>query len=353
MQAPDVHNISGSYYLYYQRTVVGTQESNISLATSSDLESWTDLGLVDLPPETAARNYNRIDANLLSVDDGADLYLSFGSFFADIWQVKLLTPTTVNTNDFAHLELNTTDYPFNATYTGNDPSEGSYQFYWEGSYYLFWSSGNCCNSTQFVPLGDEYKVMVCKSDSPSGEFLDRDGASCLTENGGTQILGTHDNIYAPGGQGVLYDDSVQSVILYYHYCKCPSFVNGQLLKLISVPYNNQTGSAQFGWNCMDFDNEGWPKVKRCSNNSPTSTASTTSTSTSTFSSWPWVSSIGTSSPSGTWDPVRSSQSSLPWSTIATVPTATYSADPWPSNFSIVKQGSPTAGSGCAPRRRRS
>ena len=63
--------------------------------------------------------------------------------------------------------------------------------------------------------------MVCRSEGPSGPFADKEGRDCKTQNGGTEVYGSHGNghIYAPGGEGVNYDPAVDggSVILYYHY----------------------------------------------------------------------------------------------------------------------------------------
>lgn len=47
--------------------------------------------------------------------------------------------------------------------------------------------------------------------------VDKNGASC-TNGGGTILLQSHDNIYAPGGQGVM-NDPTHGPVLYYHYSK--------------------------------------------------------------------------------------------------------------------------------------
>ena len=74
-----------------------------------------------------------------------------------------------------------------------------------------------------MPLGDEYKVMMCRARDVDGEYFDRDGKSCLTENGGTMLLGTHYNqapgVYAPGGQGVRFDETEKRWTMYYHWRK--------------------------------------------------------------------------------------------------------------------------------------
>lgn len=59
--------------------------------------------------------------------------------------------------------------------------------------------------------------MVCRSTSATGGFVDESGVDCLEENGGTLVLGSHDDVYAPGGQGAMYDPGEGSVIMYSHY----------------------------------------------------------------------------------------------------------------------------------------
>lgn len=73
-----------------------------------------------------------------------------------------------------------------------------------------------------MPVGEEYKVLLCRSIVPTGPFVDKERKSCLLENGRTEILGSHGNVYTPGGQGVYYDDSMCSLIICYHYRKLTS-----------------------------------------------------------------------------------------------------------------------------------
>lgn len=64
--------------------------------------------------------------------------------------------------------------------------------------------------------GEEYRIMVCRSRSATGGYVDRTGRSCLS-GGGTTVLASNGNTYAPGGQGVFADPASGGTILYYHY----------------------------------------------------------------------------------------------------------------------------------------
>lgn len=232
---------------------MGSQNSDIGVATSSTMDpgSWTDHGSIGIPKSS---NYNKIDANLFFPQGANAPVLAFGSFWQNIFQVPMANPPlTIDTTSYelTHLAQNTTVRPAGLV-AGS--MEGSYQFSWNGYTYLFFSSGNCCNepanathpNQQLAPPGEEYHIMVCRASSSSPTtFLDQTGMNCLTENGGTMVLASHDDMYAPGGQGVMYDAKLQSPVVYYHYVK-PS---------VSYAYDE----FFFGWNKLDFGS-GWPVV---------------------------------------------------------------------------------------------
>ena len=206
------------YYLYYQTIAFGNNNASaIHVASSPSMEpgTWTDHGILPLPvhntdPPTnfLGIDYNLIDANLLVVDQGSEFYLSLGSYFDGLYQIRMKDPLTIMPGaQPVHLVRNTTQRPDslgkNSTPLPPDPVEGSFQFAWpvhgKTHFFLFFSSGTCCGlDTRRVPVGEEYKVMVFRSIAPTGPFVDKEGKSCLLENGGTEILGSHGNVYAPG-----------------------------------------------------------------------------------------------------------------------------------------------------------
>ena len=245
--APDVFLLDGTYHAYYVVSVSGSKASQIGLATSTTLEpgSWTDHGSLNLPQSD---NYNLIDPNIFRQRTDAPIYFSFGSAWKGIFQ------TTLNADGTAQEPSSSID---NIAYNSTGPYfvEGSFQFWWPDAagvphFYFFFSSGACCNlPPNLAAPGDEYKVMVCRSDSPTGPFHDQAGKDCLTENGGTLVLGSHDNVYAPGGQGVIFDaETMKSPLLCYHYVDTS-------LGDSAYAYEN----FKFGSNFLDFGS-GWPVV---------------------------------------------------------------------------------------------
>ncbi|KAH9213431.1 putative arabinan endo-1,5-alpha-L-arabinosidase A [Leptodontidium sp. 2 PMI_412] len=233
--APDVTLVNGVYHLYYSVSTFGTQDSEIGLATSTTLDpgSWTDKGSVGVT-SSSAKSYNAIDANLIAV--GSSYYLNFGSFWHDIYQVQLNAAATKGGGAAA--------YNIEYDSTGGSPCEGSYMFYYSGYYYLTWSRGVCCGYDKTKPAaGAEYKIMMCRSTSATGSFVDKNGKAC-TANGGSVLLESHGNIYGPGGQGV-FNDKSKGLVLYYHYA--------------DTNVGLGDGAYLFGWNVLNWSG-GWPSV---------------------------------------------------------------------------------------------
>ena len=216
-----------------------------------DQGSWTDYGSLGIP-DSPTKSYNKIDANLLQPStapgQAPTFLMSFGSYWHDVYQIPLDNPPlTVATSvpsssngSGGNNNVAAQPTPVNLEYNGTSPgpgvsqdkaplapSEGSYQFWWKVGgkvyYYLFFSSGQCCDfdRANMPPAGEEYKIMVCRSERPDGDFVDRKGKKC-TDNGGTIVLGSSGNMFAPGGQGVLFNKDLNSPVVYYHYSEYSS-----------------------------------------------------------------------------------------------------------------------------------
>ncbi|KAL2756446.1 glycoside hydrolase family 43 protein [Sodiomyces alcalophilus JCM 7366] len=234
--APDVIQIGNTYYLYYSVSTFGSQTSAIGVAQSSTLDagSWTDLGSTGIS-SNASMPYNAIDPNLINID--GQYYMTFGSYWAGIHQVVMRNPPTRTATGSVPYQI--------ATHPGTKDVEGGTIFKHKGFYYLFYSKGFCCRYDQNrPPPGGEYKVLVCRSTSPTGNFVDREGTPC-TRGGGTVVLESHGFVYGPGGQGVYLDPQLGPV-LYYHY--------------LDTRIGYADSQKQFGWNTMDFSS-GWPVLR--------------------------------------------------------------------------------------------
>ncbi|KAH8649212.1 glycoside hydrolase, family 43 [Xylariales sp. PMI_506] len=235
--APDVSYIRGVYYLFYALSTSGSQTSAIGYATSSTMEpgSWTDRGAV--VESSSSTPYNAIDPNLVNGTGADEFYLTWGSYWSDIYQARLAID-----GNFIFASGNTEQIAYDPN--NNHDTEGSTIYYHGGYYWLFLSRGVCCTYTPTPTAGTEYHVVVCQSSNPNGPFVDESGASCLT-GGGTTILASHDEVYAPGGQGV-FTDPVYGDVMYYHY----------LNTSIGVAY----AEAKFGFNQISWGSNGWPTL---------------------------------------------------------------------------------------------
>ncbi|KAK4120459.1 glycoside hydrolase family 43 protein [Parathielavia appendiculata] len=224
--APDVFKLGSYYYLYYSVSSFGVQDSAIGVArsTSLDVGTWTDLGSTGVASSsTSGVAYNTIDGNFIS-DGSGNYFMTFGSFWQGIHRNGEVYQVAYDPSDSA--------------------MEGPFVFQYGSYYYLFFSKGQCCGyDSSMPPSGNEYRIMVCRSTSAVGPFVDQSGTSCRN-GGGTVVLASHDWVYGPGGQGV-YQDPTYGPVLYYHY--------------VDTRIGYADGQKQFGWNKISFST-GWPVV---------------------------------------------------------------------------------------------
>ncbi|KAF1994303.1 glycoside hydrolase family 43 protein [Amniculicola lignicola CBS 123094] len=250
--APDVTKIGSTFYAYYSVSAIGLQNSTIGLATSTSLlpGTWTDHGSINLPTSS---QYNLIDPSIFRESSDSPIHFTFGSYWDDIFQATL--PANTPPIDLKGRwesgngeGIQVTNLIRNTT-VGEAVVEGAFitiSLPYKSSkyYYMFFSSGNCCSDPSAYP-GSEYKIMVCRSTSVSGPFHDQSNKNCLTESGGTIIMASHGTVYAPGGQGVLWEEDKKMAVMYYHY--------------IEPGFGYRAEDFKFAWNYLDFGS-GWPVV---------------------------------------------------------------------------------------------
>ena len=175
-----------------------------------DVGTWVDLGATGVSSK-AGSAYNAIDSNLINTSQG--YYMTFGSFWGDIYQVAMASPPT---------KVRSGSTPYKVAYdnTGSHAIEGGFVYPNGSYYYLFFSAGVCCGYDSNRPdQGKEYRIKVCRSTAVGGPYVDASGRSC-TSGGGTTVLSSKGWLYGPGGQGV-YTDPKLGTVLYYHYGLLP------------------------------------------------------------------------------------------------------------------------------------
>jgi arabinan endo-1,5-alpha-L-arabinosidase len=193
--APDLSFHDGLYYLYYSVSTFGSQRSVIGLAVNRSLDPsspdyrWEDRGkVIESSPKTS--DHNAIDPALL-VDEDGTWRLFWGSHWTGL-KVVDVDPKTGKPAPGA---------PVRAVAARPDTKSGAieapYVTFHGGYYYLFVSWDGCCDGAKST-----YKVMVGRSRSATGPYVDATGKPLL-EGGGTLVLQGDERWRGPGHNGIL------------------------------------------------------------------------------------------------------------------------------------------------------
>jgi GH43 family beta-xylosidase len=234
--APDISFYQGRYYLYYSKSMFGTNTSVIGLLTNLTLDPddprylWEDQGPV--MSSDKAKDYNCIDPNLI-IDEAGLPWLSFGSFWSGIKLVKL-DPATMKPASGEPLWAL-------AARPGNTAVEAPFLTYRNGYYYLFVSFDFCCRG-----VNSDYKIMVGRSREITGPYLDEEEVPML-EGGGTLIDETGTRFKGPGHPAVY--QSADSVVLVNHAYDASK--NGAATLQIRPLYWSQGAEGEEGWPSLE------------------------------------------------------------------------------------------------------
>jgi arabinan endo-1,5-alpha-L-arabinosidase len=187
--APDINLVDGRFRLYYAASTFGSNQSAIGLATAETPEGpWADAG--EVFRSVRSDSYNAIDPDYL---EGR---LAFGSFWDGIKMVDIDASTgkRSGTNLYALASR------------GGRAIEAASLAHTDGFYYLYVSFDRCC-----AGVNSTYRVMVGRSASITGPYVDKSGVRML-DGGGTELLASNGDEIGPGGEDVLGDR-----YLAYHY----------------------------------------------------------------------------------------------------------------------------------------
>jgi arabinan endo-1,5-alpha-L-arabinosidase len=221
--APDISFYNGKYYLYYSVSSFGKNTSCIGLATNKTLDpndpefKWTDHGKViqSIPDKT---NWNAIDPNLIVGVDGTP-YLSFGSFWDGLKLVKMNRDATAPAEDINTIQTiasrkkiltdpNPPAIDDNPKDAGGNAIEAPFIFKKGKYYYLFASIDYCCKG-----VNSSYKMIVGRSETIPGPYLDKEGKS-MTTGGGTILLEGNENWHGVGHNSCYTFDETDYIIFH-------------------------------------------------------------------------------------------------------------------------------------------
>lgn len=196
--APDIAYFGGVYHLYYSASTFGSQRSCIGHATATDLAT---LDFVDHGPvicTSDSDDYNAIDP-AFSVDTSGTPWLTFGSFWSGIKLIRL---------DAEGKRSGTELYPL-ASRDAVEAIEAPYLVRHGSYFYLFASFDLCCRGS-----ASTYRVMVGRSKSVTGPYVDRSGTPMLSAGGGTSVVLGDQRWHGPGHNAVLTVGAEQYLV--YH-----------------------------------------------------------------------------------------------------------------------------------------
>ena len=225
--APECISMNGKFYLYYSCSTFGSKVSAIGLATNVTLDptspnyNWVDEG--EVVSTNANSTVNAIDPAVFK-DTNNDVWFTYGSFFGGLRITQLNAATGKPSGGTSYA-------------VANGGVEAAYLKKHDNYYYLFINRGTCCNG-----INSTYHILVGRSASPTGPFMDQSGTD-LNNNGGTMLLNTAGRYVGPGHTGI-FEENGTAYFSHHYY---DSYENG-------AP---KLGIAKLTW-----DGAGWPVVSR-------------------------------------------------------------------------------------------
>lgn len=191
--APHIDRLQDRYVLYYSDAEFGDPDPGIGVGVSaSPTGPFEDRGELVSSGESGVPN--SIDPCLLC-DDGTP-YLFWGSH-RGIYGVRLADDG---------LSLGGETFRI-----AGDGVEAASLVERNGRYYFFGSRGTCCDGAEST-----YHVVVGRSNSLGGPYVNRDGQTLL-DAAGTTILRGNETFAAPGHNAVVRDDAGTDWLLYHAY----------------------------------------------------------------------------------------------------------------------------------------
>ena len=193
--APDINYFNGKYVLYYAKSTWGGEwDCGIGVATAdSPAGPFSDHGAMFISKEIGCQNC--IDPEY--IEDNGKKYLFWGSF-SGIWGCELSDDG---------LSLKSGEKP---TLVAGKFMEATYIHKRHGYYYLFGSTGTCCEGERST-----YRVTVGRSKNLFGPYVDKHGHQLL-DNHFEEVLHRSDDVIGPGHNAEIFTDDEGKDWIIYH-----------------------------------------------------------------------------------------------------------------------------------------
>ncbi|HMR19279.1 MAG TPA: family 43 glycosylhydrolase [Sphingobacterium sp.] len=200
--APDVVHVDGNYLMYYAYSLWGDPNPGIGVAVSSKPQGpFTDRGKVFLSNEVGVPN--SIDP--FYWEEEGNKYLFWGSFSSatstqGTYGVRLSADGLSAPNSSANkFKIAAGDFEAVVIHKRN------------GYYYFIGSKGSCC-----VGINSTYHVLVARSKSLTGPYLDKEGKDVTQRGNGTLLFKGNDVFVGTGHTSrIITDDNDTDWILYH------------------------------------------------------------------------------------------------------------------------------------------
>lgn len=239
--APDIVQRDGKFYLYYSVSAFGRNTSAIGVTVNRTLDPdspdyrWEDQGIV-LRSVPNRDLWNAIDPAVIT-DEHGTTWMSFGSFWGGLKLVKLAPDgkSLAEPQEWYSLAKRERSVLVDDEEPGPAEIEAPFIFRRGDYYYLFVSWDKCCRGKDST-----YKMLVGRSKSVTGPYLDRTGKS-LAAGGGTLLLAGNAE-WAGVGHNSVYHFDGKDYLVFHAY----ESGDGGLQKL---------KIAELSWDAAD-----WPAV---------------------------------------------------------------------------------------------
>lgn len=211
--APDIIRWQDRWWMAYSCSTFGKNTSAIGLVSADSLRplsadgrnmiKWRDEGPI-VCSKGKRDNWNAIDPNFIIGEDGMP-WLVFGSFWDGIQLVRL--DSTMHMARPAYQRT----IARRVTNGRETPVEAPFVFRHDGWFYLFVSWDYCCRGMEST-----YKVVVGRSRTVAGPYLDRDDKD-MAEGGGTLVIEGDKKRYEAAGHSAAYRFDDEDIFICHGY----------------------------------------------------------------------------------------------------------------------------------------